>query len=139
MVTKVITPHVVELDVPSKIWPRFHVKLLKRASEDPLPSQKLDDSQPLPVLPETLEENAEGEYFVDRILRAELIRHGRGWKRRVLVKWKDRAEPNWEDRSSMEETVALDKFEALYGTGDGVGEDEGARQGPSTRRKLRER
>lgn len=29
-VTKVISPHVVELDVPSGIWPKFHVDLLKR-------------------------------------------------------------------------------------------------------------
>ena len=50
-VLKVISPHVVELDVPSRIWPRFHVQLLKRASEDPLPSQILDDSQHPPVFP----------------------------------------------------------------------------------------
>ena len=49
-VTKVISPHVVELDVPSKVFPRFHVELLRRASEDPLPSQLSDDSQPEPIM-----------------------------------------------------------------------------------------
>ena len=48
-ITKIISPHVVELDVPSKIWPRFHVDLVRRASEDPLPSQSSDDSQPSPI------------------------------------------------------------------------------------------
>lgn len=49
-VTKVISPHVVELDVPSKIWPKFHVDLLRKANINPLPSQVQDDSQPTPIL-----------------------------------------------------------------------------------------
>lgn len=133
-ITKIISPHVVELDVPSKIYPRFNVKLLRRAGEDPLPSQVIDDPQPLPVLPDNSNIDAEPEQYIDRILRAERIRCGRGWKRRVLVKWKGFAEPNWEDRSSLEDTIALDEFEAKYGVGDGVGESEGARQG-SKRKK----
>lgn len=48
---------------------------------------------------------------------------------RVLVKWKNFAEPNWEDRSNLKNAIALDKFEQTYGKGDGVGEEEGARQG----------
>ena len=127
-VLKVLSPHVVELDVPSKIWPRFHVDLLRKANEDPLPSQIIDDSQPSPVLigrgP-----HAKPEQVVEKILRAESFRRGRGWVRRVLVKWKDFAEPNWEDRSDLEDAEALDKFELIYGVGDGVGEEEGARQG----------
>ncbi|KAI0997510.1 hypothetical protein K3495_g10679 [Podosphaera aphanis] len=51
-VTRVISPHVVELDVPSKIWPRFHVDLIRKASEDPLPSQLQDDQQPEPIMDE---------------------------------------------------------------------------------------
>ena len=78
---------------------RFHVQLIKRASEDPLPSQKRDDTQPPPVFPNN--ENSMGEnepeQFVERIMRAEKFRRGRGWVRRVLVKWKNFAEPNWED------------------------------------------
>ncbi|KAI0996741.1 hypothetical protein K3495_g11441 [Podosphaera aphanis] len=84
--------------------------------------------------------NAEPEHILERILRAERFHRGRGWVRRVLVKWKDCAEPNWEDRADMEDAEALDRFEAKYGKGDGVGEDEGARQGQvANRRKLRKR
>ncbi|KHJ30263.1 hypothetical protein EV44_g0256 [Erysiphe necator] len=51
------------------------------------------------------------------------------WVRRVLVIWKGFAEPNWEDRADMEDVEALDLFESKFGKGDGVGENEGARQG----------
>ncbi|KAI0997918.1 hypothetical protein K3495_g10276 [Podosphaera aphanis] len=76
-VTKVISPHAMELDVPSKIWPRFHVDLLRKTSEDPLPFQIQDDSQPAPLTDAT-DPNADPEQTVERILRAEKIRRGRG-------------------------------------------------------------
>ena len=136
-VMRVISPHVVELDVPSKIWPHFHVQLLRLANDDPLPSQVKDDSQPPPVLPDNLNGNSEPEQFVERILRAEKMRRGRGWVRKVLVKWHGFAEPNWEERSALESTIALDEFEATYGKGDGVGCDEGGRQGIKSRRGKR--
>lgn len=133
-VTKVISPHVVELDVPSKIFPRFHVELIRRASTDPLPSQQQDDSQPSPILvnKDNLEE--EPEQTVEKILRAERVRRGKGFVRRLLVKWKGFAEPTWEDRSELEDAEALDKFEELYRTDDNVGENEGARQGPKVKK-----
>ncbi|KAI0990730.1 hypothetical protein K3495_g17457 [Podosphaera aphanis] len=80
---------------------------------------------------------AEPEHFVERILRAERIRRGGGYVRRVLVKWKDIREPNWEDRDEFENVEALDRFEAKYGKGDGVGEDEGARQGQVQKKKKK--
>ncbi|KAI0992229.1 hypothetical protein K3495_g15957, partial [Podosphaera aphanis] len=128
-VTKVISPHVVELDVPTKVWPRFHVELLRKANEDPLPSQQQDDKQPPPIVNQA-DPQAEPEQEVEKILRSEKFRRGRGYIRRVLVKWKGFAEPTWEDRSELEDNVALDHFESKFGCGDGVGEDEGARQGP---------
>ncbi|KAI0993806.1 hypothetical protein K3495_g14378, partial [Podosphaera aphanis] len=134
-VTKVISPHVVELDVPSKVWPRFHVELLRKASQDPLPSQLQDDIQPAPKISGDHPDDVP-EQTVERILRAERMRRGRGHVRRLLVKWKGFAEPTWEDRSELEETEALDNFEAEFGSGDGVGEDEGARQG---NRKLKKK
>lgn len=141
-VTKVISPHVMELDVPSGIHPRFHVQLLRRAGEDPLPSQTVDDLQPPPILPENVNSSkniVEPEQYVERILRAERFRRGRKWVRRVLVKWRGFIEPNWEDRDNLENNVALDEFESKYGLGDGIGEDEGARQGSTRSSRAKRR
>lgn len=135
-ITKIISPHVVELDVPSKIWPRFHVELLRRASEDPLPSQILDDVQPSPILVPRLDGQIQPEQIVEKILRAEKFRKGKSWVRRVLVKWKGFAEPNWEDRADLEDVKELDVFESIFGKGDGVGVDEGARQGLRKKKKY---
>lgn len=48
-ITKVISPHVVELDIPTGIYPRFHVDLLKRAAINPLLSQRQDDNLHDPI------------------------------------------------------------------------------------------
>ncbi|KAI0992660.1 hypothetical protein K3495_g15525 [Podosphaera aphanis] len=141
-VTKVVDSHCVELNTPSGIWPRFHVDLLKRAATDPLPSQIVDDLQPDPIEqhdPDITNENVsahENEHVVERILRAESRKIGRGRRRLLLVKWKDFAGLEWEPRENLEETEALDIFEAKYGTGDDVGEDVGAIVGP---RKITKR
>ena len=128
-VTRVIDSHSVELNVPTSIWPRFNVDLLKRAAEDPLPSQQVSDEQPLPVLPPETDDD-QGEYVIDEVLRAEKRPRGRGHRREVFVKWKGYEQPNWEPRSNLEDTEALEKFEMAFGTGDGVGKDAGAIMGP---------
>ncbi|KAI1002886.1 hypothetical protein K3495_g5321 [Podosphaera aphanis] len=38
-VVKITSPHVIQLDVPIGVHPRFHVDMLKRAADDLLPSQ----------------------------------------------------------------------------------------------------
>ena len=43
-------------------------------------------------------------------------------------------EPNWEPRENLENTEALDIFEAKYGTDDNVGENIGARTGAKQRK-----
>ncbi|KAL5614260.1 uncharacterized protein BROUX77_000097 [Berkeleyomyces rouxiae] len=130
-VTKVVSPHVVELDVPTNIHPRFHVDLLKRAPNNPLPSQETDDAQPPHI-----EENdyGEPEFLVEQILRSRRRRIGRGFRRELLVKWVGYAEPDWRPRADFEETEALDAFEAKFGDDDDVGEPEaGADQLPPHR------
>ncbi|KAI0999435.1 hypothetical protein K3495_g8762 [Podosphaera aphanis] len=117
---KVISTHTVELDVTTGIHPRFRVDLLRRAAEDPLPSQVRDDFQPPPIdssLPQ-----AEQEFAIERVLRAEKRRRGKGFQRRLLIKWQGQAETTWEPRSELEDTSASDIFEQSYGTEDDVGE-----------------
>ncbi|KAI1003184.1 hypothetical protein K3495_g5021 [Podosphaera aphanis] len=75
--TKIISPHVVELDVPSKLSPRFFAELIREILE-----------------------NLIGE-----------------------------------DRAELEDVAALDRFEAKYGKGDELREDEGARRG-QVRKKI---
>ena len=129
-ITKVVSPHEVQLAVPSGIWPNFHVELLKRDPQNPLPSQISNDTQPPPLI------NSDGieEQIVEKILRPENRRVGRGF-RRSLVKWKQFEEPNWEPGDNLEDTEALDIFESKYGTGDNVGEEKGPRTGAKKKNK----
>ena len=106
---------------------------MRKANEDPLPSQSTDDTQPPPILVQNDDLLSSPEQTVDRILRVEKFRRGKGLVRRVLVKWKGFAEPTWEDRVDLEEVEALDDFEKKFGKGDGVGENEGSRQGPKVK------
>jgi hypothetical protein len=135
-VRKIVSSHVVELNVPTGIFPRFHVDLLKGAAEDPLPLQVMENAQPPPLIPAT--EDREAEYEVERVLRAESNKRGRGKRREVLVKWTGYTDCMWEPRTNLENTAALDEFEARYGPDDGVGEENagamvGPRRGPRGR------
>ena len=83
-----IGTHAVQLDTPPGIHPVFHVSLVKKAAEDPLPSQLTIDNElgmifDTPEDPSSVAINSDGEYTIERILRHR--RQGRGW--RLLVKW----------------------------------------------------
>jgi hypothetical protein len=132
-VKRVLGSHHVELNVPGGIFPKFHVDLLKRAPEDPLPSQRLRDDQPPPLIPQTEDQDAEWE--VDEILRARRKRVGRGSRREVLVKWTGYQDPTWEPRAELRDTEALSRFEAVFGDGDNVGYDTGTATGRKTTHK----
>ena len=109
-----ISIHVVQLDTPLGIYPIFHVSLVKKAVEDPLPSQLTIDNESgmifdTPKDPSCVAINSDGEYTIERILRHR--RQGRGW--RLLVKWLGWPEPTWEPLQQLQETTALDTYERL--------------------------
>ncbi len=110
-VTKIISSHVVELDVPGSIHPRFHVDLLRRARDDPAPGQRVDDAQPPPIRDEAGVE----KWDVEEILCARWKKRGRGQFRQVLVQWSGYADPTWEPMEALQNTEAMLAFEATYG------------------------
>lgn len=96
------------MDTPPGIHNVFHVSQLRRAGDDPLPSQVQDDIQPPAVISE---ETGGEEWQVEKIL--EIRKRGRG--QQVLVKWTGYAQPTWEPLSTFLDTEALDRFEAEHG------------------------
>jgi hypothetical protein len=107
------------------------VDLLKRAGDNPFPSQIRDDTQPPPLFI-----NGEPEYTVEEIKKARLKKVGKGNRRKILVRWKEYKKKTWEPREKFLETKALAQFERKFGTGNRVGEeDSGPIAGPKSRRQ----
>ena len=107
-----IGTHAVQLDTPPRIHHVFHVSLVKKAAEDPLPSQLTIDNElgmifDAPEDPFSVAFNSDGEYTIERILRHK--RQGRGW--RLLIKWL--GWPTWEPLQQLQETTTLDAYERL--------------------------
>ena len=109
-----ISTYAVQLDTPPGIHLVFHVSLVKKATEDPLPSQLTIDNEHGMIFdthkdPSSIAINSDGEYTIKRILRHR--RQGRGW--RLLTKWLGWPEPTWEPLQQLQETTALDAYERL--------------------------
>ena len=109
-VVDVPTPHTVRLEVPTGIHPVFHVDLLRPAATDPLPSQRVDDTQPPPIVVD-----GELEYEVEEIRGIRERRVGRRTRTEALVKWTGYAELSWEPISEIEDCLALDRYEKTFG------------------------
>jgi hypothetical protein len=130
-------PHVVELDVPTGIHPRFHVELLRRAPADPLPSQRQEDAQPGPAIAATEEEDE--EFSIERVIRVDfMVWYGTTlpW---ALVKWTGYTEPTWEPLDEVEHSDAFGVFVTKWGTpvntaiGETAGDADGRTLGPQDR------
>ncbi|KAI0991453.1 hypothetical protein K3495_g16734 [Podosphaera aphanis] len=106
-VTKVISPEVVELNVNGKFFNRFHVDLLLPADENPLPSQQIDEEPP-PVA----NIDSEEEFYVDEVIWCRTW-HG---ERQALVKWTGNPTLEWTSLKNLQDTIALDHWEAKWGS-----------------------
>ena len=100
---EVISNHNYRLDTPPGIYNIFHINLLKRAADNPFPSQRRGNFRP-PVIIMDREE----EWEVKRILRERV----RGYQHQVLVKWKGYLTPTWEPTAALADTEAYRVFKA---------------------------
>jgi hypothetical protein len=89
-ISAVISPYAYRLELPAsmRIYPVFHVNLLRPANSNPLPGQRQDPPPPVEV------EGVE-EWEVEDILDSRWDRRGRGGRPRLkyLVKWAGYDEP----------------------------------------------
>ena len=82
------------------------MNLLQPVLNDPLPSQVLDDTQPLAVMVDGKE-----EFIIEEILDEKHTKRGRGAQLEYKVKWLGYARPTWEGASALEESQALDDWQ----------------------------
>jgi hypothetical protein len=126
-VTEVVGSHSYRLNTPPGIHNVFYTRLLKPAKSSPLPGQVIHKPQP-----PALQVDEEEEYEVDEILDQKRARGGR---EQFLVKWTGYAKPTWTPASALEDTAALDRWEARVRTGEapvgGRKARRGARKGRS--------
>lgn len=113
-VTAVPTPLTVTLDVPGELHKTFHVDLIERAADDPLPSQVLADSRPGPAWVLSPTDGTLREEWGIEAIRAAKNARGRG-KRQVLVKWRGYTTETWEPLEAFKDTAALAAFEEKWG------------------------
>lgn len=102
-----IGSHAYHLNTPHSIHNVFHTMLLQPAATDPFPSQQNNDYQPPAEMV-----NSNKEWVIEQILDKQFQCYGCGERYEYLVKWIGWQEPTWNDAWHMEDTSALDIWEA---------------------------
>jgi len=103
-----IGSHAYRLNTPPGIHNVFHTWLLRPAASDPLPSQQQTDYQPPAIVVDGQE-----EWHVEKILKERLVDRGfLGKQKKYYVKWRGYQRPTWAWREDIEDTIALDEWEA---------------------------
>src|SRR5690606_33677306 len=104
-ITKVVSSHAYELDLPPAI--KIHkvqiVSLLDPADNNPLPGQVTPPPPPVEV-------DGEEEYYVDEILDSKLSRG----RLKYLFRWTGWPKAEWQPAELYNETKAVDDFHAKY-------------------------
>ncbi|OXV06422.1 hypothetical protein Egran_05810 [Elaphomyces granulatus] len=83
--------------------------LLRPAATDPFPSQRNDDYQPPAELID-----GEEEWQIDRITGERMVKVGRGYRKEYRVKWTGYSRETWTKAVLLEDTAALDQWEAQH-------------------------
>jgi transposase InsO family protein len=101
--------HAYKLNTPPSIHNVFHTMLLRPAATDPFPSQRNDDYQPPAELID-----GEEEWQIDRITGERMVKVGRGYRKEYRVKWTGYSRETWTKAVLLEDTAALDQWEAQH-------------------------
>lgn len=104
--------HAYRLNTPPGIHDVFHTRLLRPATEDPLPSQVITEWQPKQL--KSIDETPfSDKWRIERIIDEKIKNRGRGVRHFYLVKWSGYRKATWEPATSLADTQENEKRRTL--------------------------